>query len=519
VDSGARTFRRYLAAQALCIAATFATTPVTWTTYLCQFMVGATAVACLMVTVRRSRLAGAAAWYCFGAGILSNATGTLVDGIGELVFQRASVPSVADLFWLGLYPGLIAGMAYLIRRRSPGPQWATLIDTVIITTGLALVSWEFLVRPEVMDAHLTTFGRAVLFAYPIGDIVVMGMMLRLLIGPGRRSPALLLMVGGLLAGFAANIGWTVVLQLGRTPGLVLHHFLDSGAMVGYTLVSAAALHASAADLARPAPRRSPGLSIPLLIGLGVATLAAPSLLALQSLRGTSANGLAIGTTSTVLFLLVVASLIQLLRQVQEQTRVMQEQTRVDELTGLPNRRAWAAELPIAMDRARRKQSLLTVAKLELDDFKGFAAAHGATAGDQLLKDAGEAWRSRLRLVDHLARYEREEFVLMLPDATDAQAALVIDRLRPVTPGEQTFSAGVATWDGLESGGELVGRAEYALVRAKVATNRTELANGTDGVAQERPRQVRGAEAAKTMGNTAGQASGTTSGRASGRASG
>jgi diguanylate cyclase (GGDEF)-like protein len=81
--------------------------------------------------------------------------------------------------------------------------------------------------------------------------------------------------------------------------------------------------------------------------------------------------------------------------------------------------------------------------------------------------------TKLRTVDTLGRYGGEEFVALLPAAGGTDAATVIDRLREATPSGQTFSRGVATWDGLESVEDLIARADKALYKAKAGgRNRT-----------------------------------------------
>ena len=169
-----------------------------------------------------------------------------------------------------------------------------------------------------------------------------------------------------------------------------------------------------------------------------------------------------------LILLVLTRMVQLLRQLEEQTARIRALSHTDELTGLPNRRAWTVELPRAMEQARRNAVQLSVAMLDLDFFKVFNDTYGHPAGDRLLKAAGAAWQERLRAVDYLARYGGEEFLVLLPDADAVLARQVIDRLRDRTPLGQTFSAGVATWDGTETSDELVTRADAALYAAKQA---------------------------------------------------
>jgi diguanylate cyclase (GGDEF)-like protein/PAS domain S-box-containing protein len=140
--------------------------------------------------------------------------------------------------------------------------------------------------------------------------------------------------------------------------------------------------------------------------------------------------------------------------------------RSDALTGLPNRRVLDEQLPREMSRARRAESELCLAILDLDNFKAYNDAHGHLAGDGLLRDCAIAWDSELRGEDTIVRYGGEEFLVVLPECTYEQAAEIVERLRAAIPGEQTCSAGLACWDFTELAVDLVGRADSALYRAK-----------------------------------------------------
>jgi len=142
--------------------------------------------------------------------------------------------------------------------------------------------------------------------------------------------------------------------------------------------------------------------------------------------------------------------------------------RSDALTGAANRRSWDDELPRYIARSRRDIEPLCVAMLDLDHFKTFNDIQGHQRGDLLLRQVVEAWRRELREVDFLARYGGEEFAIALPGCPLESALTIVDRLRTVTPGGQTCSAGVACWDGEESTDGLVARADAALYQAKVA---------------------------------------------------
>jgi diguanylate cyclase (GGDEF)-like protein len=142
--------------------------------------------------------------------------------------------------------------------------------------------------------------------------------------------------------------------------------------------------------------------------------------------------------------------------------------RTDDLTGLPNRRAWEAEVPRELLRAEREGRPLCVAMIDLDHFKEFNDERGHQAGDRFLKQAAAAWGVELRGTDFLARYGGEEFALVLPNCAPEQAMEVADRLRAATPEGETCSIGIASWDGQESAPALLGRADGALYEAKRA---------------------------------------------------
>ena len=140
--------------------------------------------------------------------------------------------------------------------------------------------------------------------------------------------------------------------------------------------------------------------------------------------------------------------------------------RTDELTGLPNRRWLQDELEREMARSRRQDFPIWAAVIDLDHFKAFNDDHGHLAGDKLLREAGDVWRTVLRVSDFLARTGGEEFVLLLPDCSGEEALEVLERLRAATPMSQTCSAGLARWDGSEPAEDLIRRADEALYRAK-----------------------------------------------------
>jgi diguanylate cyclase (GGDEF)-like protein len=138
----------------------------------------------------------------------------------------------------------------------------------------------------------------------------------------------------------------------------------------------------------------------------------------------------------------------------------------DPLTGLLTRRVFEEELPRELARARRGESPLSIAVVDLDHMSAFNMLRGEREGDRLVKETSARWRGELREVDSLARLEGVEFGLILPNCGLGEAVDVLDRVRAATPRGQTASAGVARWDGEEPAELLLARAHDALSAAK-----------------------------------------------------
>jgi diguanylate cyclase (GGDEF)-like protein len=160
------------------------------------------------------------------------------------------------------------------------------------------------------------------------------------------------------------------------------------------------------------------------------------------------------------------SISELVRQREDLAVSLDRMARTDALTGLPNRRAWDEALDRELALADRTGVPVCAALLDLDHFKEFNDLNGHPAGDTHLRDVASLWRARLRSADLIARYGGEEFAVLLT-ATDAhQAQEVLETLRACVPSDETVSAGIAEWDGVESATELLVRADHALYEAK-----------------------------------------------------
>jgi len=145
---------------------------------------------------------------------------------------------------------------------------------------------------------------------------------------------------------------------------------------------------------------------------------------------------------------------------------LRTQLTTDPLTGLLNRGGFidAAERVRAL--AERGGVPVSIALIDLDEFKRVNDLHGHAAGDELLVDLGRAWRAELRASEVLARFGGDEFALVMAGASLDGAAVALDRLRTVSVAE--WSVGAVEWESGESLDRAMARADAELYRAKRA---------------------------------------------------
>ena len=208
---------------------------------------------------------------------------------------------------------MVAGMTALIRRRNPGKDRATLIDALIVTTGLAMLSWMFLVLPYVQDPGLSLIRKVLSVAYPCMDVLLLAVTTRLAMDRGVRRPALHLLVSSMVCLLVVDTLYGLIslhTKQGYTPGGVL----DVGWIAFYVLWGAAALHPSMNTLSRPVPARETRLTPFRLVLLAGATLVAP---AVQLVDGFGYAPFVIVAGSALMFLLVVARMAGLIRKDEE----------------------------------------------------------------------------------------------------------------------------------------------------------------------------------------------------------
>ena len=230
-------------------------------------------------------------------------------------------PSTADYFALGSYVVLAAALLLMIRKQAPGRDWPSLIDAGIVTVGVALVGWTFLVHPTHANDS-GTLATSVALAFPVMDILLVSLAARMVLGPGLRSPAFAMvsvalvfqLAGDALYGFGSLHDWY---RVGDSVDLFF--------VVAAVLWGTAALHPSMVQLTEPNPDPEQRLSGRRLAVLSAATLTAPAMLAIAAVRVGSSELLVIvgaGAALGALVLVRLAGLVTLSERSERREHVL-----------------------------------------------------------------------------------------------------------------------------------------------------------------------------------------------------
>jgi diguanylate cyclase (GGDEF)-like protein len=422
------------------------------------------------------------AWRIVGASFalywLGDVLWTLEESLG-----RPAFPSPADAFYLAFYPTLLWGvLAFPAGPRSSADRLKLWLDTATVVVGAFMLLWFFSLGPTARQAGASALNAAVSLAYPIGDLVLVAAIARILLGrpPAGTGHALGILAAGLALFVVADVGYAALALREAYSG---GDWPDALWMVGQVAMAVAAHHqhrhaTRVGDPTRERLRRVRPLS-PLPYAV---VLAAFGLLAVVGWEEAAypLGGLLLGA-------LVVVGLV-ILRQIasiRENLRLLGELhhlATVDSLTGLLARRHFfeLAEREVAL--ARRSRRPLAAMMMDVDRFKAINDAVGHAAGDAILAAVGARVRSALREGDLVGRYGGDELVVLMPETGLEEALAVADRLHaavesaPVEtergPMAVSLSIGVAAAEGAVDLDELLARADHALYEAKQAGRRT-----------------------------------------------
>ena len=375
----------------------------------------ALAAACVLTVLRTVlRRTERLAWGLLAGGMTSWLAGDLYwFAVQRPLGADAPSPAPSDLLYFGLYPCAVAALVLLISRHTSHSRTLWL-DGLVAGLGASAVGSLW------FQATTGTGGSAtavlIALAFPIADLVLLGLTLAALAAQGWRVPARWwLASAGVALLVVADANFLLKSAAGTyetgSPG-------DAGWVLGFALFALAAWQPSSTPA--PAPSGRPALLVPILV-----TALSVALLVARTDRPVPPLAVALAAAALVVSAARIALAFRELQLLVESRRL----SLIDELTGLGNRRLLLDRLSTAL-RERRSGEGLAVLLLDLDRFKEVNDALGHHVGDELLRRIGPRIAGALRDGDLLTRLGGDEFALLLsPGSDSAYASVVAGRIR------------------------------------------------------------------------------------------
>ena len=432
-------------------------------------VMGVVCLAVIGVGIRRHRPSPPVAWWLIAAGIGCFVVGDVIWSYYTLILHvDKPFPSIADAFYLAGYPVLALALWKSGRARRD-PLISQLDAAVFVTAGL-IPMIQFLVVPVLRgDDGTNRIATLVSIAYPVADLLLLAVLVRLLLNGPRGNVPLRLFAVGIAGMMGADIAFA---RMQMIEGYTSVQWFDWMWTLTYVCAAAAALHPRMASLgiadasSGERPRRGR------LIFLGAAAIVAPVLAVAETTDDTAIRWV-LTASASVVALLVVGRLGMTVRALDTRTRALSDAildrdglterlrhaSLHDSLTGLPNREAFAASVRSAVAAGGNH----VIAFCDLDEFKAVNDDHGHPAGDTVLAVVAERFRGTMRPNDVVARLGGDEFGVLWRDVPDSDSAEVFAQ-RLLTVLKEPISLGaISVRIGASVGMTLTGGAtrEYA----------------------------------------------------------
>ena len=375
--------------------------------------------------------------------------GSVISSLTAVYLLANNLQMVSDFLYLLFYPFIFIAIPRLLRLNTSS-TFLENIDAAIVALGVSALAAALIMKPVLPNYSGDQFETFFAVIFPVADIVLIALVVSL--NPFQRVNRRSLILS--LGVFAFATADFVNLWLSSHDKYRFGSWSDSLWLIALLLIVESIWHKrDESDLRVP--------THPILIS--VAVLFSAVLLSLLALKPGYLPGFIVGPAIATLFLAFIRMVVAL-RQAQE---IGTERTlaRTDELTGLPNRRKFMAEL---IEFSNTQGALLL---LDLNGFKPVNDQFGHEVGDQLLRAVSQRFRRSLPSHSTLARLGGDEFGALisgdLESTMEAALALHASVSYPFSIAGETIMIGVSvgfvTNDGTR---DMMHRADQAMYKAK-----------------------------------------------------
>ena len=411
---------------------------------------GLMSVCMLLYGARVNKATPRGPWLWFAAGLSSFLTADVIYYILELLSPSGPpFPSVADFFYLMMYPLMIVGLTKMVRAVRPADDnsdAATSIDAAVVGIAMFGALWVLFVDTVFATDTNTTAALLTQLAFPVMDVALLAVAARLAVILHLKHPPFALMAAAIGSLAVADIAYGIYNAAGKfQTGL----FIDFFWLGFYVLFAAAALHP---DVHSPgqAPALEDKLTGRQLTIMFLATLGVPMI---DLVWGNQQDRIVTIIASALLSLLILVRVFSLMRAIQRGQDRLRHDARHDSLTGLTNRVLFAERTATALEIPDASVAVLFI---DLDDFKNVNDSLGHAAGDTLLAEVAERLLACVGPNDTVARFGGDEFAVLLERTANRRDVVAVARRAleamadPIDIGVRSFRAsasiGIAMYD-------------------------------------------------------------------------
>jgi two-component system, sensor histidine kinase and response regulator len=275
-------------------------------------VLGMVAVASVLAGVRLWRPPRPTGWYLLAGGLaLFSAADAMWFFYDFVLHTGIPDPSVIDVVYLGAYPLLAWGLVSLARAGHSGRSWGLLLEGGIFGMATFAVGWAVLVEPALDDAAGTTLAGWVNVAYPVADVVLLGVLAGTAFGAISRARtwSYALLVAGVVFQLFGDVVFAFIEPDG---GYQTGHWIDLTWLLSYGLIAIAALDPSMQRLTSAGDQPMRHFGRVRLVLVGLAAIAGPSVLMLREAPGV--REIVFVATITGMAALVLGRFLALIRE-------------------------------------------------------------------------------------------------------------------------------------------------------------------------------------------------------------
>jgi len=370
------------------------------------------------------------AWLLIGLGVAAWTFGEIYYTAVLWTADEIPIPSPADIGYLLFPPFMLLGVMALLRSRTrdvPGTLWA---DGITAALAVSAMSAAIVFETVLDSASGQGLEVAVGLAYPLTDLILLGVIVGALAGTGwQLDRTWVLLFAGVTTFWVADSLYLVENANGTYSSGA---WFEIGWWLGLLLIGAAAWQPVRPTLEMRADERLRRIVLPLMFGSAGLGLLVYGCLA-------HLNPVAVGLAAASL-LSVMARTMLTFRDNVAMLRASREEAQTDALTGLGNRRALARVLERELPRATSAEPLVLVL-FDLDGFKHYNDTFGHPAGDSLLIRLGGSLASFLRGRGSAFRMGGDEFCVLFNPGAHVAEPMIVGAASALTEHGEGFEIG------------------------------------------------------------------------------